>query len=503
MSLNWLLVLPYFASLATWLFPRLALRPHSAAEAESLPRAPFSLAALACLMGLSLALSLFPAALARPEFGLEAYGPAGTAVDYWWTQHLYQFRFRADALALTAVAILYLAGFLLSLYSYSLPTPALPHRRATYLLAAVGSASVALLSVDLVATLFFFSLFLLALWLFARADSPREADRMLLLTSLGAALLTAAAVLLWQEGGITATAGLSLALVGSDPRVLHALGLLALLGFLPLLAAFPVYWWLPRLARENLRGAMACGVLLLAGGLALALRLLPGSVSLPLLPGFSSACVPLGVITLLWGSAGAWGSRSVRSLALWLTMAQSGQFLLALGAAGTSLPGAPLLGLQAAFLSLVAAPFALLALWSVAGVTLARMGTDAHPGLGGLLGRLPVAAFAFLLGGLSLVGLPPLPGFWAQRLLFQAQPLALRLVLLLADLLVLLAIAGGFRRVFLRAAPSPLLLPARRWMETQLVLVVLLLLALTVALAGGPARDWTETIVRGVLLPGP
>ena len=83
------------------------------------------------------------------------------------------------------VALLYAVGFLLSLHSYALPTPTAPHRRATYLLIALGSAAAAILSVDLIALLFFLFLALLALWLLARLDSPRDADRMFFFLSAG------------------------------------------------------------------------------------------------------------------------------------------------------------------------------------------------------------------------------------------------------------------------------------------------------------------------------
>ncbi len=484
-------MLPYFAGLATWLFPRLTLRPHSEAEAEALPRGPFSLGAFACLMGLSLVTSLLPAALTR----------GGVFADYWWTRNLYQFRFHADLLALVAAALLYLVGLLLNVHYYSLPTPTQPHRRAAFLLAAVGSATLAVLSADLLALLFFFFLFLLALWLLARLEAPEQGDRMLLLTSLGGVLLLVGALLMWQEAGFTSLAGLPLTLVGSSPSLLRTLGLLVLFGFLPLLFAFPLFHWLLALAREDLSGAMASSALLGLGSFALALRLLPGAISLPLLPSFASWALALGLLTVLWAALGAWGARSLRGLALWLTIAQSGFFLLALSAAGRPTPAAAL-GLRAAVLLVFAVPLPVLAVWMTASLVSARAGTDSYAGRNGLVRPLPFAAFAFLLGGLSLAGVPPFPGFWALRLLLAGQSTAFVIVLLLLDLLLLLAVLGAFRRVFLRREPRPVLLPYRKWMTLPMVLLTLLLLALSLALAG-PLQGWGAEIVRGLVVTPP
>ncbi len=494
-------MLPYFAALAAWVFPRLVLKPHSEAEAESLPRAPFAISALACLMGISLTLSLYPATQATEAFGFMTNGPAGVTADYWWTRYLYELRFQADLLAIIALLGLYLLGFLLNLHFYALPTPSLAHRRAAYLMLSVGSAAAMLLCVDLVAMLFFCLLFLLALWLFARADGAREADRMLIYVMFGGTLLTAAVVMMWRQAGLTAMTELPLALIGSAPPARRLLGLTTLFGFVPLLAAFPLSRWLAVQTRETLRSAMVCGLLLLAAGSFLALRLLPGTGPLSL-QGISGAAVTLGIVTLLWGAGGAWGSRNLRGLALWLTVSQSGLFLLALGLAARLLPVRSTTGLQAAFLVAATAPIALLALWSVASTVLARVGTDGYPGLGGLFSGLPVAAIAYLLAGLSLIGMPPLPGFWVLRLLLTGRSWALIAIALLADTAILYAVLNGFWETFLSMKTAPPLKPNRRWLGNQLALAAVVILGLTAALCASPVRQWVEATVRGVFLPG-
>jgi formate hydrogenlyase subunit 3/multisubunit Na+/H+ antiporter MnhD subunit len=493
--LNWLLALPFFTALGAAVFPRFALRPHSEAEAESLPRAPFSLGALACFMGALIAASLLPAALRG----------SSAAADYWWTSGLYQFRFRADGLAAPVVCAIYLVGLLVNLHYYSLPTPTAPHRRAALLLLSIGAASAAVLSADLVAIMFFLQLLLVSVWLLASVDAPGEADRMLGLTFLGGLLILGGTLLIWKQVAGTAVSGVSLALFGAAPHTLRLVGLVTLLGVTPLVAAVPGHFWLPRLARAAPRAAFACSVLLTLVGFATVLRLLPGVLVLPLVPGLARLSLALGLVSLLSGAVAAWIARSLREVAGWLTVAQAGQFLLALSLAASPAEYPAGLALQAATVHALTAPLALVALWSAMSTVLSRTGTEALPGLSGLLGTMPFAGIALLAGGLSLSGVPPLPGFWGQRLLVSAMIADHRrllvITLVLADLLILAVVVGAFRRAFLRGEPPPPVAPARRWESMQLLLA-----AMIVALSGvllGLLGGWTESIVKNVLTLSP
>jgi formate hydrogenlyase subunit 3/multisubunit Na+/H+ antiporter MnhD subunit len=117
---------------------------------------------------------------------------------------------------------------------------------------------------------------------------------------------------------------------------------------------------------------------------------------------------------------------------------------------------------------------------------------------------MPLAGAAFLAGGLSLVGVPPLPGFWAQRLLVQGlladQRRGLVVLLLLADLALLAFVLGGFRRAFLRGQP-PAVSPARRWEQTQLVLATASVIAL--GAMAGLLNEWSGAVVGNVLTLSP
>jgi multicomponent Na+:H+ antiporter subunit A len=491
--LNWLLAFPFFAALMAALFPRFSLRPHSEAEAESLPRAPFALGALACLMGVSLSVSLLPAALRG----------AGAAADYWWTRDWYQLRFRADGFSVAEAMTLYLVGFLANLHLYGLPTPSQPHRKAAALLAAIGCAAAAVLSADLVAMVFFLGLALLGLWLLASLDAPQGADRMLVTGYGGVLLVLGGAMVMWRQAAGTSTEGLPLLLLTAPTAALRLVGVLVLLGAIPLLAAAPAHSWLRALLRADSRMALLIAAVLAPLAMSTALRLLPGTLPLSQMPGLATLSLALGLLSLWWAALATRMARSIGQAVGWLVTAQAGQFLVALGVAANPVATAAVqrAALAVPAVQAVTAPLALVALWSATSSVLGRVGTDALAGLSGLWRRLPLSGVAFLLGGLSLAGVPPLPGFWAQGPLLDALLREGRWLLgalvLAADLLLVVGVLGVFRKAFLREREAPPLIPARRWLSPQLGMAGVALIVL--AVMAGPLRAWGGAVAAHVL----
>jgi formate hydrogenlyase subunit 3/multisubunit Na+/H+ antiporter MnhD subunit len=491
--LNWLLAFPFFAALMAAVFPHFSLRPHSEAEAESLPRAPFALGALACLMGVSLSVSLLPAAL-RGE---------GAAADYWWTRELYQLRFRADGFSVAEAMAFYLVGFLANLHLYGLPTPSHPQWRAAALLAATGCAAAAVLSADLVAMIFFLGLALLGLWLLASLDAPQGADRMLVMGYGGVLLVVGGVMVMWRQTAGTSTEGLPLLLLTAPPAVLRLVGVLVLLGTIPLLAAAPAHSWLRTLLQGDPRTALLVATVLAPLAMGTALRLLPGALSLSQVPGLATLGLALGLLSLWWGALLTRMARSMGRAVGWLVTAQAGQFLVALGVAAnpTATAAAQQVALAVPVIHAVAAPLALLALWSATSSVLGRVGTDALAGLSGLGRRLPLSGAAFLLGGLSLAGVPPLPGFWSQGPLLGALlregrwPLGA--LVLAADVLLAVGVLSVFRKAFLREREAPPLQPARRWLSPQVGMAGAALIVL--AVMAGPLREWGGAVAAHVL----
>ena len=134
------------------------------------------------------------------------------------------------------------------------------------------------------------------------------------------------------------------------------------------------------------------------------------------------------------------------------------------------------------------------AMFLCAGSLLAAYGHDRIDALAGFGARLPLTAAAFALAALSLVGLPPTGGFVAKYLLVES---ALRAgawgavaVVLAGSLLAAMFLFRALSRAFVDAgepAPGTGAAPAAP-MAPQFVSLALALLAVALALAGGPLR---------------
>ncbi len=486
--LNWLLILPFFAAVCAEMFPRLSLGPHTEREAEALRRGPFLLGALASLMGVGLGIALIPLTL----------GGQTVSADYWWTRDLYHLRFQADVLTAPILVLLCGMGVLIHLQLAGNPVFSQPHHRAALLLAAQGCVVASCLSADLVLICFLMQLALVILWLLISLDSPAAANSLLSAAYIGSMVFLAAILLIWNRVGDSSTASLPMLLIPMDAHALQWVCLLILIGVLPLIGGFPANGWLLGVAEGSPGLAVGPGLLLPVAGMCIALRLLPGSAMLGQLPGFGAIAIILGTASLWWGALRAWLTQGLRSLPAWLTVAQAGLLLLILGAA-TRPTASPML-LQAAALHALIAPAGLLAIWLAMGAIRSRFGTDAISELSGVFWRAPSAGIALLLGGLSLAGIPPLPGFQVQRLLIPAlihdHQTWLVVVALGADAVVAIAVLDTVRRLVAgRDGPVP------RWSSPWLSAAVALAAIVLLVAAGSSVQlgNWSEQALRGAL----
>ena len=487
--LNWLLALPFFAALAAALFPRFTMGARSAREAGELERGPLLFGALTSAMGLSLAIRIT---------SLVARGEPVTA-NYLWTRDLYHLRFQADPFSAAIALLVCGLGLPMFLHLAGQEGRPRPHHRAALLLLAQGCVMAAAAAADLILLVFLLGVAVAALCLLVSLESSQRGQAMLLNGHLVWLAVLFAALLMWRQSGDTSLTQLPLLLLTKDPSALRAVALLVLLGLTPLLAGAPGYgrWMAAVKAAPSLAG-MTAVLLVVAGGVAL-VRLLPGSLVLPAVPGLATLSLWTGLIVLFTGALGAWRADDLRGRAGWLTVAQAGYLLLAL--AGASGPSASPAFLEAAALHLGLAPLALLTIWLASLTVLSRTRTDTLVGLSGLFRKMPLAGLAWLVGGLSLVGAPPLAGFREQSLLLSAvagdRAWALLAALLAGDLLIVYVVLDTFRRVYLRGQPPPDVRPTSPGLD-----VPLLLLVLVIVVAGvwsGPLERWADLICRTAL----
>ncbi|EIC21095.1 proton-conducting transporter transmembrane domain-containing protein [Thiorhodovibrio frisius] len=296
--------------------------------------------------------------------------------------------------------------------------------------------------------------------------------------------------------GLTLTAG-SLANGNPAADTLGRLGFgLLVLGFGVKVALFPLNAWMAPAGR-----AAGARVLALLTGVLPALALV--NLSRQLTTGGAVAqgadvLMLLGMLSALAGALGMWRAREFPTFLIGLSLASMGAV-----AVGFSLPwpAGPFsaLALLLHFLLVHSALFVLAHRWR-----------RRHADLAGIAWRLPLTAAVLMLLAASLVGVPPLPGFWAKLMLVLSlaeyggsAALMVLLILLLSTAVEAVAWLRLLRQLYARtdndgfgtSAPdgtagglmradrlAQLLVPSR-WARAYGLLVAALLLLVTLSIA--------------------
>lgn len=239
--------------------------------------------------------------------------------------------------------------------------------------------------------------------------------RYLIISGFGAAMALIGIALIYNATGTLNLAHLAEL---APSRLNNGQGLAAfvllLIGFGVKAELFPVNTWVPEVyatASSRLTALLAGVVSKLA--LLIVLRLL---VLLFPQPEAHLLMLVLGILGVVSGELAAWRARDLNRLLAYSSIGQLGIMFIAF-----SMPGqaAILAGLAVALHHLIAKPALFL---------LAERWGGSVQGLSGAAENSPVAAVLFILLSLSLIGVPPFPGFWAKLLVLlelarQAQPL--------------------------------------------------------------------------------
>ncbi len=272
------------------------------------------------------------------------------------------------------------------------------------------------------------------------------------LNLVSSALFLAGAGLLYGSVGTLNMADAAVAL-----RALPAQGLPSVVATLFLVAfgikaaAFPLFFWLPASYHTPPMpvAALFAGLLTKVGVYAL-VRVLTLVFNRD--PGFTSPLVLwIAGLTMVTGVLGAMAQTDVRKVLSFHIVSQIGYMLLGLGV-GTRLALAGTVFYVLHHIVVKAN------LFLVAGVMRRVGGSFSLDRLGGLLGRSPLLAAAFLVPALSLAGLPPLSGFWAKYLLvragLEAGHGAIVAVALGVSLLTLFSMTKIWAEAFWKPAPA-------------------------------------------------
>nr|YP_009583143.1 NADH-plastoquinone oxidoreductase subunit 5 [Eriachne burkittii]QBL03434.1 NADH-plastoquinone oxidoreductase subunit 5 [Eriachne burkittii] len=176
-------------------------------------------------------------------------------------------------------------------------------------------------------------------------------------------------------------------------------------------AQFPLHIWLPdAMEGPTPISALIHAATMVAAGIFLIARLLPLFISLPLIMSFISL---IGAITLFLGATLALAQRDIKRSLAYSTMSQLGYMMLALGIGSY----------QAALFHLITHAYSKALLFLGSGSVIHSMeplvgySPDKSQNMvlmGGLKKYVPITRTTFLLGTLSLCGIPPLACFWSK-----------------------------------------------------------------------------------------
>ena len=251
-----------------------------------------------------------------------------------------------------------------------------------------------------------------------RAETLAAALRYLLFALFGSILYLLGAVLLYGAYGtldITLLSGR----VRAEPIAWTAISVMTA-GLLAKAALYPLHLWLP----PAHAGAPASASAILSGLVVKAPFFLVVRLwfdVMPRLPEHAAAQVlgTLGAMAIIFGSIVALRQERLKLLIAYSTVAQIGYLFLIfpLAVNPETSHSSSTVTWTGGILQAVSHAFAKAAMFMAAGLIAEALGHDRIAGLAGIGRALPITVFAFGLGGLSLMGLPPSGGFVAKAML--------------------------------------------------------------------------------------
>jgi len=320
-----------------------------------------------------------------------------------------------------------------------------------------------------------------ALGLHTIGGRPRELDatlKYLALNMFGTLLLLAAIGLIYAATGHLNFDALAQASRLLPPALLTLLAGLLLLALLLKAAAFPLYAWLPA-AYPVLPApvlALSAGLLTKVGVYAI-LRLL-GDVFAP--APLHALLGWIAVATMVFGVLDAAYHWDMRRILAFHIISQIGYILLAIAIGGPD-------GHSAALFYTVHHIVVKSNLFLIAGLICAQTGSFDLRRIGGLYAAQPGLAILFAIPALSLVGIPPLSGFWSKLLVLQAafrqDQIIWASAALLVSVLTLYSMLKIWTEAFWKPHPQADWQPARAglkpaWIACMLLAVVTLWIGL-------------------------
>ncbi|MCS6814727.1 MAG: NAD(P)H-quinone oxidoreductase subunit F [Cyanobacteria bacterium] len=229
-----------------------------------------------------------------------------------------------------------------------------------------------------------------------------------------------------------------------NPVLANLLGLALIAGPTGKCAQFPLHLWLDEAMEGPNPASILRNSVVVACGAYVLIQLQP---ILAIAPVALNTLIVLGTMTAIGASLVALAQIDIKRALAHSTSAYLGFVFIAVGVQWTNF----------ALLILFAHAIAKALLFMSIGAVISTTNSQDLTEMGGLWSRMPASTTAFVVGGLGMVGLLPLGGFWAMErgldIFWYDQPLLVA-VILAVNLLTALNLTRVFRLVFL-GDPQP------------------------------------------------
>jgi len=260
---------------------------------------------------------------------------------------------------------------------------------------------------------------LIAHW-YERPEASRAGVKAFIVTRAGDAMMLTGIVLAYMYTGTLSYEGLPSAFKALEPATLTLILLLCLGGAIGKSAQLPLHVWLP----DAMEGPTTVSALIHAATMVKAgvylvarletLTLLYGGVPSESVFRFLEVTAIIGGLTAFIAGTMAVVAMDIKRVLAYSTISQLGYMFLALGLAGfTGYREA----LAAGLYHLSSHAFFKALLFLSAGSIIHALETRDMRLMGGLMKYMPVTSVALVVGGLSLMGIPPFNGFWSKDMI--------------------------------------------------------------------------------------
>ncbi len=301
------------------------------------------------------------------------------------------------------------AGLLILLYSFKYIEGDSQHKYYTLFLLLITGSHGMVLTGDVFNLFVFFEILAISSYILVGYEGKRNgleaAVKYLILGSIGSVLILVAVALIYQEAGTLNMADLADKFAAIAPAKRLMILTFFITGMGVEAAIFPLNSWLPdaHSSAPSSISAMLSGFVIEVA-LIVIIKFVYSIFAMTEILGFLSL---VAVITLLVGEFAAFNQGNIKRVLAYSSVGQIGLILFAMSLNSTA-------GLSGGMMQVLNHTVSKSVLFLVAGFMIVRTGSYQISDYRGIAKKMPVSSFFFVIGVLSLLGVPPFFGFFSK-----------------------------------------------------------------------------------------